>query len=285
MVRRLRDTSSLLFSVFFPKYKTKKNQNGANSQFGLPQYKKSVNDTWTDGFWQRPPAIPGFFFFLSQTHTCKIGGRQILVLHRRRNWHPESDTYYYNMFTCIFSVFFFVQQYQRGARQKWFTPRERKKLVKIRKYNYLCPAVTLHKWKERPTLDTKISQFLYIKQPVVALFRNQKRIFTFCLFFFDYFLQFQLSDAHQRALHQLLLFFIFCFTLQNYTSIHIFSSLNSCFDTLFRKQRLSRICWIPLTPRLRLQNSFSFWKGYTNVCVCHRTAWKKTVLLTVHELI
>lgn len=37
-------------------------------------------------------------------------------------------------------------------------------------------------------------------------------------------------------------FFIFCFTLQNYTSIHIFSSLNSCFDTLFRKQRLSRIC-------------------------------------------
>lgn len=123
--------------------------------------------------------------FLSQTHTCKIGGRQILVLHRRCNRHPESDIYYYNMFTCIFSVlFFFVQQYQRGARQKWFTPRERKKLVKIKKYNYLCPAVTLHKWKERPTLDTKISQFLYIKQPVVALFRNQKRIFTFCLFFF-----------------------------------------------------------------------------------------------------
>lgn len=123
-------------------------------------------------------------------------------------------------FFCFF--FFFVQQYQRGARQKWFTPRERKKLVKIKKYNYLCPAVTLHKWKERPTLDTKISQFLYIKQPVVALFRNQKRIFTFCLFFFDYFLQFQLSDAHQRALHQLLLFFYFLFHI---TKLHFYSHI------------------------------------------------------------
>lgn len=181
-----------------------------------------------------------------------------------------------------FFCFFFVQQYQRGARQKWFTPRERKKLVKIKKYNYLCPAVTLHKWKERPTLDTKISQFLYIKQPVVALFRNQKRIFTFCLFFLITSCSSN-CPTHTNALCiNFCSFFIFCFTLQNYTSIHIFSSLNSCFDTLFRKQRLSRICWIPLTPRLRLQNSFSFWKGYTNVCVCHRTARKKS-FLTVHE--
>lgn len=42
--------------------------------------------------------------------------------------------------------------------------REKNKGLKKKKYKYLCPAVTLHKnGKKGPTLNTKISHFLYIK--------------------------------------------------------------------------------------------------------------------------
>lgn len=131
-----------------------------------------------------------------------------------------------HVYSFFFFLFFFVQQYQRGARQKWFTPRERKKLVKIKKYNYLCPAVILHKWKERPTLDTKISQFLYIKQPVLALFRNQKRIFTFWLVFFFFFLITSYSSnclTHSNALCINFCFFFFC--LFHITKLHFYSHI------------------------------------------------------------
>lgn len=65
---------------------------------------------------------------------------------------------------------------------------------------------------------------------------------TFWFFFFDYHLQFQLSNAlcitaNMTCPVRFSVFFsgfvlmnlLFFFTLQNYTSIHIFSSLNSCF--------------------------------------------------------
>lgn len=157
------------------------------------------------------------------------------------------------MFTHV--VFLFFQQYQRGARQKWSHPK--KQQVKTRRYKYLCPAVTLHKWKKK-TDNTKISQFLYIKQPVWLLFRNPKGIFNLLLFcFFNFPLLFQLSDALWITTGRFA-FCLFCFTLQNYTSIHIFSSLNSSFETLLKKQQLPRVCWIPHTRHLRLQNCFFF---------------------------
>lgn len=133
--------------------------------------------------------------------------------------------FFFFFFSSLF--FFFVQRYQRGARQKWFTPRERKQLVKIKKYNYLCPAVILHKWKERPTLDTKISQFLYIKQPLVALFRNQKGVFTFWLAFFFWLLlavPIVWRTPTRFASTSACFFFFVCF-LFHITKLHFYSHI------------------------------------------------------------
>lgn len=138
--------------------------------------------------------LPSQESFLSQTHICKICGRQILVLHWHRNWHPESDTYCYNMFTRIFSFllfFFFVQQYQRGARQKWFTPRERKKLVKIKEIQLSVPCCDPPQI-ERKT-DTRYKNItIFIYQTACGGFvqKSEEDFYLLLLFFFffDYFL-------------------------------------------------------------------------------------------------
>lgn len=129
-----------------------------------------------------------------------------LVLHLQCNWHPESNTYYYNMFTHVF----FVQQYQRGARQKWFTPREKKtgnKKKKKKEIQIFVPCCNPPQMEKGLTLNTKISQFLYIKLPLLALVQEYTHFSrelvgqeNLCFepsgfFFFDYHLQFQLSNA------------------------------------------------------------------------------------------
>lgn len=196
------------------------------------------------------------FFLLSHTHTLvKFLWRIDLVLHLQCNWHPESNTYYYNMFTHVF----FVQQYQRGARQKWFTPREREKKTvkkKKKKYKYLCPAVTLHKWKKDWHWIQKYHNFYISNCLCWLLFRNTlisqeslsaERISIFNLLVFTVLIttcSSKLSNALCITANMTcpgrfsvfviffwwtFLFFSFFFTLQNYNSIHIFSSLNSCF--------------------------------------------------------
>lgn len=111
-------------------------------------------------------------FFVTYTHSVKFLWRVDLVLHLQCNWHPESNTYYYNMFTHVF----FVQQYQRGARQKWFTPREREKqkrlkiiIIKKKEIQIFVPCCNPPQMEKGLTLNTKISQFLYIKLPLLAL--------------------------------------------------------------------------------------------------------------------
>lgn len=116
--------------------------------------------------------------------------------------------------------------------------------------------MTLHKWKERPTLDTKISQFVYIKQPA-GLCSEIRGGSSPPFFFFDYFLQFQLSDALRRALHQLLLFRFHITKLRFYS--HIFK-----FKFWFLRRRperkpLPRVGSSPPARQLRLQNSFRFY--------------------------
>lgn len=143
---------------------------------------------------------------------------------------------------------FFVQRYQRGARQKWFTPRERKKTGKKKKYKYLCPAVTLHKWKKDWHWIQKYHNFYISNCLCWLLFRNTlisqeslsaERISIFNLLVFLFWLPLAVPIV-QRTLHRCKhdlswavqrfgWTFCFFFTLQNYTSIHIFSSLNSCF--------------------------------------------------------
>lgn len=154
----------------------------------------------------------------------------------------------------VHTCFFFVQQYQRGARQKWFTPREKKtgnkKKRKKKKYKYLCPAVTLHKWKKDSHWIQKYHNFYISNCLCWLLFRNTlisreslsaKRISVLNLLVFSFLITTCSSNCptHSASLQiwpvlggsaflmNLLLFFFF--TLQNYNSIHIFSSLNSCF--------------------------------------------------------
>lgn len=144
---------------------------------------ETVNDTSTDGLGS--VFLPSQDSFLSQTHTCKICGRQILVLHRRCNWHPESDTYCYDTYFFLFFFFvFFVQRYQRGARQKWFTPRERKKLVKIKEIQLSVPCCDPPQM-ERKT-DTRYKNItIFIYQTACGGFvQKSEEDFTFCFFFF-----------------------------------------------------------------------------------------------------
>lgn len=89
-----------------------------------------------------------------------------------------------------------------------------------------------------------------------ALFRNQRRIFT-SVFFFDYFLQFQLSDALRRALHQLLLFRFHITKLRFYS--HIFKFKFWFLRRSPESKPLSHIGSSPPAHQLRLQNSFRFY--------------------------
>lgn len=105
MVRRRRGGSPLLL-LLFSNTKPKK---CTDSRLG-PRKPRTTRQLAAGAAFSRRPTI---LFCHKHTHTCKVCGR-----------HPGSDTHGYDMFTWIFS-FFFVQQYQRGARQKRFTPREK----------------------------------------------------------------------------------------------------------------------------------------------------------------
>ena len=93
-----------------------------------------------------------------------------LVLHLQCNWHPESDTYYYNMFT---HMFFFPTISKRSKAKMIHTQREKKKTgKKKKKYKYLCPAVTLHKWKKDWHWIQKYHNFYISNCLCWLLFRN-----------------------------------------------------------------------------------------------------------------
>lgn len=158
--------------------------------------------------------------FLSQTHTCKIGGRQILVLHRRCNRHPERDTYYYNMFTCIFSVFFCPTISKRSKAKMIHTQRE-KKTGKNKEIQLSVPCCDPPQMERKTdTWYKNITIFIY-QTACGGFVQKSEEGFYLLPFFFDYFLQFQLSDAHQCALHQLLLFYF----LFHITKLHFYSHI------------------------------------------------------------
>lgn len=95
-----------------------------------------------------------------------------LVLHLQCNWHPESDTYYYNMFT---HMFFCPTISKRSKAKMIHTQREKKKKKtgkKKKKYKYLCPAVTLHKWKKDWHWIQKYHNFYISNCLCWLLFRN-----------------------------------------------------------------------------------------------------------------
>lgn len=74
----------------------------------------------------------------------------------------------------MFTHMFFCPTISKRSKAKMIhTQREKKKQVKKKKkYKDLCPAVTLHKWKKGPTLNTKISQFFISNCLCWLLFRN-----------------------------------------------------------------------------------------------------------------
>lgn len=150
------------------------------------------------------------------------------------------------------------------------TQREKRKRLKIiiikKEIEIFVPCCDPPQMEKGLTLNTKISQFLYIKLPLLALVQELhsflsrassaerisiSNLLVFTVFFFtDYhFLQFQIVQRKSANMtcsgrfsasfilsfffffsdEPPLFFFSFFFTLQNYNSIHIFSSLNSCF--------------------------------------------------------
>jgi len=135
--------------------------------------------------------------------------------------------------------------------------RETNRLKKKKEIQIFVPCCNPPQMEKGLTLNTKISQFLYIKLPLLALVQEyahfsrelcQPRESLFLTFWFFLFLITTCSSNCPNALcitanmtcpvrfsififfwWTFLCLFVFFFTLQNYTSIHIFSSLNSCF--------------------------------------------------------
>lgn len=134
------------------------NERHVDSQVWLKSYKWQVL-IGRFGSAPLPSRILSSFFFLFccchvQTHSYNLW-RKDLVLHLQCNWHPESNTYYNNMFTHMF----FAQQYQRGARQKWFTPREKRKKNRWKEIQIFVPCCNPPQMEIGLTLNTKISPF------------------------------------------------------------------------------------------------------------------------------
>lgn len=81
-----------------------------------------------------------------------------------------------------------------------------------------CDPPQMERQSDTGYKNIRLSDLSDIKQPVAAWPRNQRRTLAFWFgWLLDYLLQFQLSDALCINLRFLV------FTLQNYTSIHIFS--------------------------------------------------------------
>lgn len=172
------------------------------------------------------------FFFVILTKQTFVAD---LVLHlqciniQKSNTEPQQRSHTY------------VQHYQRGARQKIPTRGEQcQKNKKKTNYKYL-PCWYLNKWKGDQHSIQKYHNFIYQMASVGScsglhsykeILIDRISIFFFLPFILDYHLQSQLSNAQCTAAYDLILvvqalwtIFFFFFTLQNYNSIHIFSSL------------------------------------------------------------
>lgn len=160
------------------------------------------------------------------------------------------------MFTCIFSVLFFCffcPTISKRSKAKMIHTQREKKRVKMKEIQLSVPCCDPPQM-ERKT-DTRYKNITICRYQTACggWFRARRGLLpsgSACFFFF--FLITSCSSncpTHSDAL--CINFCFFVFTLQNYTSIHIFSSLNSCFDRLSESNRCS-------IPQLRLQNSFCF---------------------------
>lgn len=165
-----------------------------------------------------------------------------------------------------------VQHYRRGARQ---TIQTREQWYKKRTTKF-CPAATSTNGKKGLTLNTKISQF-YISNGLCWLLlrttliqRNMSTDRIFRVFFSFFFLSSLITTCspncptHNALLHMTCSWWLtLCepsfFTLQNYNSIHIFSSLTLFFFFQTLKYYTSLVPYAPPrstpTPNLRLQKS------------------------------
>lgn len=134
----------------------------------------------------------------------------------------------------------------------------------------ICPAETLHKWKERATLHTKIAQFSISNSRGGFVQKSEE---DFYLWFFFFFLITSCSSncpTHSDALCINFSFFRFHITKLHFYS-HVFK-----FQFLLRSsgsQPLPRICSSPHARQLRLQNSCN-----ANFYLCHRTGFKRLLV-------
>lgn len=126
--------------------------------------------------------------------------------------------------TCsrVFFLFFFCPTISKRSKAKMIHTQREKKTGKNKEIQLSVPCCDPPQM-ERKT-DTRYKNItIFIYQTACGGFvQKSEEDFYLLPFFFDYFLQFQLSDAHQRALHQLLFFFHFLFHI---TKLHFYSHI------------------------------------------------------------
>lgn len=202
---------------------------------------------------------PGtLFLFFSQTHTCKICGRQVLsppptmrLTSRKRHLllrHVHTEFF--------FLFFLFCPTISKRSKGENDSHPERKKTGKNERNIIICALL----W---PSTNGKKDRHSIQKYHNLSIsnslwgFVQKSEEDLYLRFFFDYFLQFQLSDALRRALHQLLLFRFHITKLRFYSHIFKFK-----FWFLRRSPESKPLPHIGLSPpahQLRLQNSFRFY--------------------------
>lgn len=166
--------------------------------------------------WQRPPAVPYFitffsviFFFFTSSHTHTL----VKFVADRFSPSPTMQLtsrkqhlilqYVHTRFCPTIS--------KRSKAKMIHTQREKIKQVKKKKYKYLCPAVTLHKWKKDWHWIQKYHNFYISNCLCWLLFRNtlispesfsSERISLFNLPVFSFFFWLPLAvPIVQRTLH------------------------------------------------------------------------------------
>lgn len=122
----------------------------------------------------------------------------------------------------FFCFVFFCPTISKRSKAKMIHTQREKKTGKNKEIQLSVPCCDPPQM-ERKT-DTRYKNItIFIYQTACGGFvQKSEEDFYLLPFFFDYFLQFQLSDAHQRALHQLLLFFYFLFHI---TKLHFYSHI------------------------------------------------------------
>lgn len=214
-----------------------------------------------------------------------------LVLHLQCNWHPESNTYYYNIFT---HNFFFCPTISKRSKAKWFTPRERGKTSQIiiikKEIQKFVPCFNPpQNGKRTDTQYKNITIFIYQIASVGSCSGTRfsaERISIFnllvCLFFFWSFFSLQLASpivqrflhhckhdlscAVQRSWHTFCFFFfallLGCIFFFHITKLQLYSHIFK-FKFLFLNTRKKQKYFVwSATPlfllTLRLQNCFFF---------------------------